>query len=84
MAHVSYNPRHLAGFGLSEGEVMECLWSFARCFLVITKEMRTSHRIDVLTDGFLFYGQKTIVRLRKFYSTLQGFCLDRMKYVIYL
>lgn len=49
------NPRYKEGFGLTDGEVMERLWSFLRRFLRMTKEMRPAHRVDVLTDGLLHY-----------------------------
>ena len=29
----------------------------------MTKEMRPSHRVDVLTDALLYYGRKTAERL---------------------
>ena len=40
-------------FELSDGEVMERLWSHMRCFSGMTKEMRLAHRIDVLTDALM-------------------------------
>jgi len=49
------NPRYKEGFGLTDGEVMERLWSFLRRFLRMTKEMHPAHRVDVLTDGLLHY-----------------------------
>jgi len=52
MVQLSMSPRHKEGFGLTDGEVLERLWSFLRLFLKMTKEMRPSHRIDVLTDPF--------------------------------
>jgi len=48
------------GFGLSDGEGMERLWSFLRPFSRMTKEMGPSHRIDILTDAIHYYGQKAI------------------------
>ncbi|XP_065900756.1 uncharacterized protein [Dysidea avara] len=52
------NPRNITGFGLSDGEVVERLWSFLRRFSSMTKEMRPSHRVDVLTDALLYYCRK--------------------------
>ncbi|XP_065893420.1 uncharacterized protein [Dysidea avara] len=52
------NPRNITGFGLSDGEVVERLWSFLRRFSAMTKEMRPSHRVDVLTDALLYYCRK--------------------------
>ena len=43
------------GFGLSDGEGMERLWSYMRRFSAMTKEMQPSHRIDVLTDAIVLW-----------------------------
>ena len=51
------SPRHKEGFGLTDGEVLERLWSFLRRFSKMTKEMRPSHRIDILTDALLHYSR---------------------------
>ena len=42
--------------GLSDGETMERLWSYLRRYGKMTKEMRPSHRVDILTDALLYYG----------------------------
>ena len=59
----------MVGFGLTDGEVMERLWSYLRGFASITKEMSPSRRIDALTDCLLHYGQqsksKLAVRLKR-------------------
>ena len=39
---------------MSDGETMERLWSYLRRFYRMTKEMRASHRTDVLTSALLF------------------------------
>ena len=44
---------------LSDGEVMERLWSFLRHFSRMTKEMRPSHRTDILCHALIYYGHKT-------------------------
>ena len=49
----------MTGFGLSDGEGVERLWAYLRNFSAMTKEMRPSHRIDILTDALLHYRQKT-------------------------
>ena len=64
---VKYSPRYLKGFGLSDGEVMERLWSHMRRFSRMTKEMRPSHRIDVLTDALMYFAQKADASLGKSY-----------------
>ncbi|CAI8020679.1 hypothetical protein GBAR_LOCUS12350 [Geodia barretti] len=56
---IEFNPRSIPGFGLSDGEVLERLWSYLRRFSAMTKEMRPSHRIDVLTDALLHYARRT-------------------------
>ena len=50
-----YSPRHCEGFGLSDGEVMERLWSYLRRFSQMTKEMRPAHRVDILAHALLYY-----------------------------
>ncbi len=56
---VQFNPRNLSGFGLSDGEVLERLWSYLRRFSSMTKEMRPSHRIDVLSDALRYCARKS-------------------------
>ena len=55
----------MVGFGLTDGEVMERLWSYLRGFA----SMSPSRRIDALTDCLLHYGQqsksKLAVRLKR-------------------
>ena len=57
------SPLRCPGIGLSDGEVLERLWSFLRRFRKITKEMRPSHRVDVITHALLHYGYKTKQKL---------------------
>jgi len=49
--------------GMSDGETMERLWSYLRRYSRMTKEMRPSHRIDVLTSALVYYGIRTKERL---------------------
>lgn len=51
------------GIGLSDGETMERLWSYLRRFNRMSKEMRPSHRIDVLTSALVYYGMQTKEKL---------------------
>ncbi len=37
---------------------MERLWSYLRRFGRMTKEMRPSHRIDILSSALEYYGRK--------------------------
>ncbi|CAM4708570.1 unnamed protein product [Leuciscus chuanchicus] len=55
---IKYSTRRLSGFGLTDGEGMERLWSFLRRFARVTKEMTPSHRLDLLTDALLHYGRR--------------------------
>lgn len=55
------SPLRCAGVGLSDGEVMERLWSFLRQFSQMTKEMRPSHHI--LAHALLHYCYKTKQKL---------------------
>ncbi|XP_040927240.1 uncharacterized protein LOC114857791 isoform X2 [Betta splendens] len=55
---VLYSTRRLKGFGLTDGEGMERLWSFLRRFARVTKEMSPSHRLDLLTEALLYYGRR--------------------------
>ncbi|XP_028460440.1 uncharacterized protein LOC114572857 [Perca flavescens] len=55
---IKYSTRRLEGFGLTDGEGMERLWSFLRRFARVTKEMTPSHRLDLLTDALLHYGRR--------------------------
>lgn len=69
---IKYSPRRLPGFALTDGEVLERLWSFLRRFGKMTKEMRPNHRVDVLTDALLFYAKKRS-------ASLGRLLYDRMK-----
>lgn len=60
---VVFSPLHCDGVGLSDGEVMERLWSYLRRFSRMTKEMRPAHRTDVLCHALIYYGYKTKQKL---------------------
>lgn len=60
---VLYSPLRIEGIGLSDGEVMERLWSYLRRFSRMTKEMRPAHREDVLSHAMLYYCQKKTERM---------------------
>ena len=60
--------RYQIGFGLTDGEVLERLWSFLRRFSKMTKEMRSAHRVDVLTDALLYYSRLASENLSKIIS----------------
>ena len=65
---INYSGRRLDGFGLSDGEVMERLWSYLRPTSKITKEMTPAHRVDTLTDFLIHYAKKSISSLGKICS----------------
>lgn len=60
------------GLGLSDGEVMERLWSYLRRFSRMTKEMRPAHRIEVLVHALVYYGIK---RKQKLGEKQMGVCV---------
>ncbi len=76
---VKFNPRNVSGFGLSDGEVCECLWSFLRWFATMTKEIRPAHRVDVLTDALCYYARKSAGGLSMF--TVITHSTDRIIFV---
>lgn len=63
---MKFNPRNIPGFGLSDGEVLERMWSYLRRFSSMTKEMRPTHRIDVLSDALHYYGRKSAGNISMF------------------
>jgi len=64
-----FSPRNISGYGLSDGECVERLWTFLRRFCKMSKEMRPSHRIDILTDALLHYTQQSLENLGTWYYT---------------
>ena len=60
---IVFSPLHCDGLGLSDGEVMERMWSYLRRFSRMTKEMRPAHRVDILSHTLLYYGFKTKQKL---------------------
>ncbi len=61
---IQYSPIQNEDIGLTDGEVMERLWSFLRRFSRMTKEMRPAHRIDVLSHALTYYSKQKTDRLR--------------------
>ena len=43
-----FSPRNIEGFGLTDGENVERLWSYLGRFSRMTKEMSSGNRIDLL------------------------------------
>ncbi|KAL0142004.1 hypothetical protein V8B55DRAFT_1330595, partial [Mucor lusitanicus] len=54
------NPRYIAGFGLTDGEGTERLWSYLNQFASMTRSMSSSNRHLVLTDAVLHYSEKKV------------------------
>ena len=61
-----YSPRAISGLGLTDGEATERLWAYLRKFSKCTKEMRPSHRIDVLSSALSHYGFRVRLNLGMF------------------
>lgn len=49
-----FHPRRLSGFGHTDGEAVERLWSELGPYARSTKEMLSGNRIDTLEDALLF------------------------------
>ena len=78
-----FGPRRCVGIGLSDGETMERLWSYLRRFSRMTKEMRPSHRIDVLCSALIFYGIKTKEKLSMFLAVKDVHVMKHLKRCLY-
>ncbi|XP_046861239.1 uncharacterized protein LOC124454475 isoform X2 [Xenia sp. Carnegie-2017] len=57
---IQFNPRRKKGYGLTDGEGVERLWSFLRGFSGMTKEMSSGRRLDILTDALLHYSSRRL------------------------
>ena len=76
-----YGPLRCDGIELSDGEGMECLWSYLKRFGRMTKEMRPAHRVNVLSHALVYYGLRKkeklcecvlILSLYSLYTCLSG------------
>ncbi|XP_066271123.1 uncharacterized protein [Branchiostoma lanceolatum] len=61
LCQVKYSTRRLSGYGLTDGEGTERLWSALRPFSRMTKEMSPDHRVDKLTDALRHYSRRKVV-----------------------
>ncbi|CAO0794119.1 unnamed protein product [Mucor circinelloides] len=52
---LQYNPRYIVGFGLTDGEGTERLWSYLNGFASMTRSMTSDNRHLVLTDAVVWY-----------------------------
>ena len=57
---IEFSPRRLKGYGLTDGEGIERLWSYLRGFSSMTKEMTAGRRTDILTDALLHYSSRQL------------------------
>lgn len=60
---MNFSVRYLKGFGLTDGEGTERLWSFLRPLSAITKEMTPVHRLEVLNDALLHHNHRKTATL---------------------
>lgn len=67
---VNFSCRHLAGFGLTDGEGTERLWSYMRPLAAMTKEMTPSHRTDMLNDALLHYAYRKLKGFGKLFKNV--------------
>ncbi len=74
---VAYSPRRVAGFGLTDGEGIERLWSYLRKFCYMTKEMTASNRTDLLTEALLHYARRINQRQGKLVLRLHYFVIKQ-------
>lgn len=69
------HPRKLKGFGNTDGEATERLWSDLGPYAKITKEMLSGNRMDVLEDALLFNWKRcargTLGRLHRTLKALE-------------
>lgn len=62
---LKYSPRYLPGFGLTDGEGTERLWSYVIGTATITKEMAPSSREDFLETALQFFTKNKVHNLGK-------------------
>ena len=65
----AFSPRNIEGFGLTDGENVERLWSYLGRFAKMTKEMSSGNRIDLLSDALSHYCKLKQRKLGKNYNT---------------
>lgn len=63
---IQFSPRRQKGYGLTDGEGIERLWSFLRGFSSMTKEMSAGRRADILTDALLHYSARQLQQFGKY------------------
>lgn len=63
MFQTQYSVRSLEGFGLTDGEGTERLWSYLRPLSTVTKEMTQTHRKELLNDALNHFCRRKIAGL---------------------
>lgn len=62
---VEYNPRFIDGFGLTDGEWLERLWSFPSGFVKLTRRMTPEHRMLTLSLALDHFKKEKILNIGK-------------------
>ncbi|KAI8143101.1 hypothetical protein BJV82DRAFT_613516 [Fennellomyces sp. T-0311] len=57
---VEYNPKYISGFGMTDGEWSERLWSYMNGYIPTTRHMSSEHRILTLTIALDYFKRKRI------------------------
>ncbi|KAL0085871.1 hypothetical protein F4703DRAFT_1736328 [Phycomyces blakesleeanus] len=60
---VKLNPKYRDGFGLTDGECLERLWSYLNCFVTMTRKMGQANRKLVLYRAIKFHNETKKVEL---------------------
>ncbi|KAI9484485.1 hypothetical protein BDB00DRAFT_933633 [Zychaea mexicana] len=60
---VDYHPRFISGFGLTDGEGLERLWSYLGGFVSMTRQMSAKRRLFVLQHAIGHSKAKTIINM---------------------
>ena len=55
---INSSTRRIAGYGLTDGEGVERLWSFLRPLAKLTKEMTPDHRTELLNDALIHFSKR--------------------------
>ncbi len=68
---LKYHPRRLSSMGLADGENLERLWSYLGRFANMTRRMKPSNRLDLLSEALEYFAEKTIRNLGNIYIILK-------------
>jgi hypothetical protein len=62
---MKFSPRYLTGFGLTDGEWMERLWSYLGGFVKVTGAMSKSCRLLTLTSALKHFKKEKMMTMGK-------------------